>query len=298
MLPQAQPTDVVQNVDSQLTSALPNSMEVDSVTSYQSEFLNALPDDIRADVMRTRNPPPIVSDPVADDSLSATNPEFLAALPPELREEVLQQERMQREREQLAARPPAPGSDLASTLAMLPVELRTEIYLENGSVEVDMYLLFSYSFLRLLGREQAFLDQLSPEQAREARELIQQAEQRAQRSRIQAQAPRGPMAALERMRRAVLADYRHLSPAGARAAQLNVQQALRKRPLRDGVLLLEPDSLAILIALLFVPKDYSKSVFRQILVNLCHHAKTRMFIAQSLVQLLLKAGACSFMAVQ
>ena len=88
--------------------------------------------------------------------------------------------------------------------------------------------------------------------------------------------------------RARLMDMSQLHAPDASAIQLGT--LFRRKPVRDGVAVLEQEALTTLLALLFVNADYTISHYRMTLVHLCSHSKTRVFIVQSLLQILLQAG--------
>jgi hypothetical protein len=76
------------------------------------------------------------------------------------------------------------------------------------------------------------------------------------------------------------------------AVELIQQALLRSSRAKKGEVaaILDAESIAVLLSVLFLPREFSFSLLRQILYQLCAHSKTRLFIVQALLDILYYAG--------
>ncbi|EDQ90912.1 uncharacterized protein MONBRDRAFT_6887, partial [Monosiga brevicollis MX1] len=246
----------------------PGAASGDPPLEYENELLSLLPEDIRQEVLQAqamvREMPQL---PV--ETLNCCNPEFLAALPPDLQREVLAQERQALERmrrEQQAnegGNEAAAGSehsgpaemDMASMIASLDDNLRREVLLEHSN-------------------DEAFLSQLPPALAQEAASLINAREQHQARHRTSARPL--PRETNRGEPHDHLRDHREESRHSA------MRQSAKDRLPKDGVAVLDTESIDKLLYLLIVPAAYNETYLARTFANLCSHSKTRYQVLISL----------------
>jgi hypothetical protein len=97
---------------------------------------------------------------------------------------------------------------------------------------------------------------------------------------------------LHRIRRAVAPGGTQLAQVHATDAQ--IKHKSQKRSNREALVVLESDSISVLLSLLFVPKDIPVQVLRQIIFQLCATSKSRHFILQALLDIILYTGLSFF----
>lgn len=250
--------------------------------SYEEEFLAALPEDIRQEVLLQQQ---------MEQSSASVNvpPEFLAALPPELQREVIEQEMRQARQSANASTTSADesaadgtaggasaigadGMDPASVIASLGPQLRREVLLENS-------------------HDASFLAQLPAEVRGEAQRLRQELQSRHSASAALAR-PGGYSRSSGGLGR-----HHH---GGAERPQLegaDDRQVVHAKVPRDGRAVLDVERIAVVLRLYFTPHTVGTSYLNRMMGNMCCHQRTRVYICNAILALLVKTGTVDDLAV-
>ena len=228
-------------------------------TSYVMEgidpaFLEALPEDLRREVIAQQFAQRPSSSTGVNSGVSAptmVNPEFLAALPPEIQQEIVQQQEIE-QRYSENGNINGQEMDNASFLASLTPELRREI---------------------LLDQDDNFLSTLPPSINAEAQSLRERAMNQHQSSHN-----RMPDAYSRRAfsRYGYPRNRRKSSKLGDSKHEAN----------KDGPLLLEGPALTSIMRIMFISEPLVKRHYHRLLLNLCPNMKTREYILQALISIL------------